>query len=107
MYSPRSLQFTRSPRPPSGRRGITPPTDSWMGLLPAFRDLETGETHLSVHADGSPATVHIVDGLPESWVMERRSDGRIQHVKDSVVAGFVRSGRFYTRAELASKGYDA
>lgn len=107
MYSPHILPSTGKARAAREMHGSIATAQSWMGLLPAFRDLETGETHLSIHADGSPASVHIVDGLPESWVLERRADGRIQNVKDSIVAGFVRGGRFYTRAELAAKGFDA
>jgi hypothetical protein len=76
-------------------------------VLPAFQDLETGETHLSMHSDGSLATVHLLEGLPDTWILERNRRGQVMAVKESVVAGFVRSGEFYIGDELFAKGYDA
>jgi hypothetical protein len=78
-----------------------------IGFLPAFRDEETGETHLSTFADGSLATIHLLEGLPDGWVLERDRAGRVLAIKDSVVPGFVRDGRFLTREELASGGFDS
>lgn len=71
------------------------------GFLPAFADMHTGATHLSCFADGRPAPVHLLDGLPSDWVVARSPDGRVTAVKDAVVAGFVREGRFYTREQAA------
>ncbi len=68
---------------------------------PAFRDSDTGIVYQSCHADGSPATCHLLEGLPSSLAVERDGIGRITAVKSSVVAGFVREGRFYTREEAA------
>lgn len=78
-----------------------------IGFLPAFQDLNTQETHLSVHADGSIATVHLIDNLPDHWVVERDESGRISALKDGIVAGFMRHERFYSRGDLARLAWDA
>lgn len=71
-------------------------------LQPAFRDTSTGAVYLSRFTDGRPAPVHVWDGLPESAVSKRAPDGRVAALKQTVVAGFSREGRFYTREEAAS-----
>ncbi len=71
------------------------------GFLPAFYDAATGRAALARFADGRPAPMHLLDGLPDDWVAERDSAGRIRAVKDSVIAGFVRDGYFYTREQAA------
>ncbi len=90
----------------SGTLGVST-NNAARNFLPAFQDAVTGETHLSMNADGSPAMVHLLDGLPADWVLARDRGGSVAAIRDSVVAGFVRDGRFYTRAELAAKIYDA
>lgn len=77
-----------------------------IGFLPAFMDLQTQETHLSVHENGALAKVHLLDALPDHWVVERDSRGRITALKEGVVAGFVRLGRFYSRSDLARLPWD-
>jgi hypothetical protein len=78
------------------------------GFRPAFLDSRTGLVYLSQLPDGSPAPVHLLDGLPPELVVQRTAAGRVTAVRDSVVAGFVRDGRFLTRdeamAELAERG---
>ncbi len=78
-----------------------------MRFLPAFRDSVSGETHLSLLPDGSVAPLHLLDTLPEHWVLERDFRQRITAVRSSIVAGFVRNGKFYTRDQLASLPNDA
>jgi hypothetical protein len=46
--------------------------------------------------------MHLLDGLPDEWVVERDAAGRVRAIKDSVIAGFVRDGRFYTREQAAA-----
>lgn len=70
------------------------------GFLPAFRDETTGTAYLSRFADGRVAPLHVLDGLPSELVTDRDPTGRVRAVKDSVVAGFVRNGQFYTRKQV-------
>jgi hypothetical protein len=78
-----------------------------LGFLPAFRDLETDEVHLSVNENGKLATVHLLDNLPDHWVIERDEVGRITALKEGIIAGFMRHERFFTRSDLAQLRWDA
>jgi hypothetical protein len=71
------------------------------GFVPAYLDLHTGRAVESRFADGRPAPVHLLDGLPAAWVAERAPDGRVVRARDGIVAGFLRDGRFYTREQAA------
>src|SRR5919106_722854 len=71
------------------------------GFRPAFLDTETGEIYPSCFTDGRPAPCHILDGLPQDVVAVRAPSGRVMAVKSSVISGFVRGGRFYTREQAA------
>ena len=77
-----------------------------QGFVAAFKEASSGETRLSCFGDGSPAGVHILDGLPDDWVTRRDSSNHVTEVRNTVIAGFLHDGRFYTRdqtAELLSK----
>ena len=69
------------------------------GFLPAFYDTETGQVELSRFRDGLPAPMHMIDGLPDNWVVERDATSRVKAIKHTVISGFVRDGCFYTRSE--------
>lgn len=69
-------------------------------FVPAFLDSGTGEVYLSRFADGRLAPIHLLDGLPERLVVARTAR-RVTAVKGSVIAGFVRDRRFYTREQAA------
>ena len=69
------------------------------GFRPAFLDADTGIIHPSRFADGRPAPLHLLDGLPDSVVLARGDDRRVVEVKASVISGFTRDGRFHTRDE--------
>ena len=71
------------------------------GFIPAFCDQETGRTELSRLPGGDPAPIHLLGGLPDDWVISRDARGGILAVKATVVAGFLRDGRFYSREEAA------
>jgi hypothetical protein len=73
-----------------------------LGFRPAFQDTATGKTYPSTFADGRPAPFHVLDGMPETLVLARDRYGRISRVIGSIVAGFVRDGTFYTRAQAAA-----
>ena len=74
-----------------------------LGFQPGFVDRETRAIYLSRFADGRPAPCHVLDGLPRELVLSRRDCGRVAAVKSSLVSGFVRDGRFYTREEAAAQ----
>lgn len=101
-----ALRLKEQNRIYGGTRGVSQGCRQ-QGFRPAFRDTTTGEIHLSVFADGRPAPVHVLDGLPRNWVLVRGGRDRVLAVKETIVAGFVRRGRFYTRGELAVRKLDA
>lgn len=70
-----------------------------LGFRPAFLDGDTGRIHLSRFADGRPAPVHLLDGLPPELVAERSASGRVTALKPGVVTGFERGGCFVTREQ--------
>ncbi|MGM9488215.1 hypothetical protein [Ideonella sp. YS5] len=70
-----------------------------LGFKPAFMDQETSAVYASCFADGRPAPFHLIDGLPDDLVVARDAVGRVAALKDSVIAGFVRGGRFYSRED--------
>jgi hypothetical protein len=71
------------------------------GFQSAFLDCATGRVYLSRFANGKPAPVHLLDGLPEELVLQRSAEGRITTVKETVVAGFLYDEHFYTREQAA------
>lgn len=87
-------------------RGVSP-NCSALGFLPAFKDAVTGEICLSRFADGATAPVHIPDGMPDHWVVERDEHHHVTRIKGSIMAGFVRNGRFFSREDLANPRCDA
>ncbi|MBL3529125.1 MAG: hypothetical protein JMN27_16095 [gamma proteobacterium endosymbiont of Lamellibrachia anaximandri] len=70
-----------------------------QGFLPAFRDTRSGLCVVSCFADGCPAPVHILDGLPDDWVGSRDANGHVLKAHAEIISGFLRNGRFYTREE--------
>ena len=77
-----------------------------LGFRPAFMDQETSAVYASCFGDGRPAPFHLIDGLPDELVVARDPVGRVAALKNSVIAGFVRAGRFYSREDagrLASR----
>jgi hypothetical protein len=71
------------------------------GFRPSFLDTDTGVVYLSRFSDGRLAPLHLLDGLPDGVVLTRSATGRVSEVKASIVSGFSRGGRFYTRDEAA------
>jgi hypothetical protein len=72
-----------------------------FGWRPGYLNQATGEVELSRFADGRPAPIHILDGLPEHWVLERDADGHVVAAEPEIVSGFLRDGRFFTREQAA------
>ena len=74
------------------------------GFVPAFLDTRSGISVVSRYADGRPAPIHILDGLPAAWITAFNSKGQVTAVREGVIAGFIHSGRVYTREEAARVG---
>lgn len=72
-----------------------------QGFRPAFLDTETGEVYPSQFRNGKPAPMHLLDGLPAAVVLNRNPSGKVLAVSASVVSGFIRQGRFFTREQAA------
>jgi hypothetical protein len=70
-------------------------------FLPAFCDTDTETVYPSRFGDGKLAPIHVLDGLPAELVLGRSAQGRALALRPSVISGFVRMGRFYTRDEAA------
>ncbi len=83
-----------------GTRGVSENNRS-LGFRPAYLNTATGETVVSRFADGTVAPVHVLDGLPEDWVIARDRSGNVLKVLATILAGFLRGGRFYTREAAA------
>jgi len=77
------------------------PENRDLGFRPAFLDFETQVIYPSRFADGRPAPVHVLDGLPEEVIIDRAPNGRVVSAKASIISGFVRNGFFYTRSAAA------
>ena len=96
--SSRYLQLESAAR--RGTGGVSAENRS-LGFAPAFMDTKTGIIYQSMFADGRPAPVHVLDGFPDEVVVARDLRGRVAKVVGSIIAGFVRESRFYTRDEAA------
>ena len=77
------------------------------GLVPAFRDARTGETHLAATAAGEPSAVHEFSGLPAHWIVERDARGEPLALHPSIVAGYRRGDRFLGLVEVLLPAADA
>lgn len=84
-----------------GTGGVSAENHS-LGFAPAFLDTLTGAVYRACFADGRPAPMHLLDGLPPALVMARDAGGHATAVHPAVLAGFVREERFYTRAQAAA-----
>jgi hypothetical protein len=71
------------------------------GFIPAFCDTATGRVEPSRCMDGSIAPVHLLTGLPREWVVVWGEGNEVLAVKETVIAGFLRTGVFFTRDQAA------
>ena len=71
------------------------------GFVPAFLDRETGVVRRACYADGQPAPIHLIDGLPAEWVISRDASGKCIGIKHSIISGFMRDCILYTREQAA------
>lgn len=73
-----------------------------QGFAPAFLDTATQQIYRACFADGRPAPMHLLEGLPPAVVAARDATGRVVALKSTVLAGFVREQQFYTREQAAA-----
>lgn len=85
------------------RSGGVSENNRGAGFVPAYRDDRTGAIALSKSADGSPAPIHVLDGLPEAWIATRDATGKATSLVCGIVSGFYRDGQFFTREEAAAQ----
>ncbi|WP_432470438.1 hypothetical protein [Amphritea sp. HPY] len=93
----------------SGTGGVSS-ENRHCNFVPAFMDMESGRIAISCFFDGRQAPCHILEGIPAEWITRRDEKGRVQGVKGSIVSGFVRLNRFFTRQEAAdfmAQNFDA
>lgn len=86
----------------SGTAGVSS-ENRCSGFRPAFCDPETGRVEISRQLDGQPALIHCIEGLPESWVVERDATSKPIAIKHTIIAGFIRDDCFYTRSQAAEE----
>ena len=72
------------------------------GFLPAFLDHVSGRVYRACFANGSPAPIHLLDGLPDEVVIRRDARGRVVAVRSGIEAGFLHGERFYSRRQAAA-----
>lgn len=96
VRSPHTLQEQN--RRFQGSGGVSRENRSY-GFLPAFFDTHTGAVYLSRFANGRLAPMHLLEGLPSRLVARHAVSQQVIATKESIIAGFVRDGRFYTRQE--------
>jgi hypothetical protein len=85
----------------AGTGGVSP-VSRQRRFEPAFCDESTGQVELARYGNGAIAPMHLLDGLPSHWVLERDGAGRPCALRPTIVAGFVRDGRFFTREQAAN-----
>lgn len=83
----------------NGTGGISQNSRSF-GFHPAFMDTLSGRTYISRFANGAPAPVHLLEGLPAELVVSDK--GQALRIRATVISGFVLNGRFYTRDQAAA-----
>lgn len=71
------------------------------GFLPAFFDTVSKIVHISCFANGVPAPIHVIEGVPDKWVKSRDAAGHVTALIGSVISGFIRNEQFYTREQVA------
>ncbi len=101
MNRPMTSECLRKENLAYGGTGGVSQGNRGAGFIPAFCDTATGRVEPSRLADGSLAPLHLLCGLPREWVADWGEASQMLAVKETVVAGFLRDGAFYTRAEAA------
>jgi len=70
-------------------------------FAPAYKDVDSGKAVASCFADGRPAPIHLLAGLPEGWIINHADRSEMPTLRPNILVGFIRDGKFFTRAEAA------
>ena len=70
-------------------------------FAPAFCNRADGRVELARLPNGNPAPMHLITALPQAWAARCDAKGHVLALIDSIEAGFVKNGRFYSREEAA------
>jgi hypothetical protein len=87
-------QFARLPEPQISFLDLA------FGFFHPFRDIMIGSTYLATNADGTTASLHVLDGLPREWADKIETTGHIISLRDGIMAGFMRGDSFFTLDDL-------
>ena len=101
MFSSQEINFLSEENIEFSGTGGVSEANAHYDFIPAFLEADSGQVQISCFQDGRQAPCHLLDGLPETWITQRDLNGRVVKVKSTVVSGFVRLGRFFTRQEAA------
>ena len=82
-------------------------SDASFGFMPAFKHIKNQQVHLSTDLNGELSVMHILDGLPETWIEEKDEKGRALTLKPDIIAGFMRNSEFYTLNEIIQSVRDS
>ena len=77
-------------------------SDISFGFMPAFKNLNDEQIHLSQDRHGELSVMHLFDGLPENWIKEKDAQGAALTLKSEIIAGFLRNAQFYTLSEIVN-----
>jgi len=69
------------------------------GFIPAFLDTDSGTVYRSRFADGKPAPIHVLAGLPKNLIETLGKSATCLSIKGTVIPGFMHAEAFYTREE--------
>ncbi|MBR9866394.1 MAG: hypothetical protein GYB20_09225 [Oceanospirillales bacterium] len=101
MLTPKKVSFLCAENQSFAETGGVSKNNAHANFVPAFKDTDTGEVTISRFKDGRPAPCHVIDGLPDKWIIRRDLKGCVIELKVTIVSGFVRLGRFFSRQEAA------
>ncbi len=76
-------------------------------FAPAFCNRADGRVELARLPNGNPAPMHLISALPQDWAARCDDKGHVLTLIDSIEAGFVKNGRFYSREEAARENEQA
>ncbi len=82
-------------------------SDISFGFMPAFKNLNDQQIHLSRDQNGDLSVMHLFDGLPDLWIKEKDAQGKALALKSEIIAGFMRNAQFYTLSEIINNIKDS